>query len=347
MSFTRDWSSSARISARETARQNCSGSVTRITRWTMSRSRARWSLHYWDGLRINPVRAAGCMRVWEILQTAWLPRLEAVQISLSRHAGIFWRDCRKAMRSRRSDTFTDNMAKTGILASVSLAQFILESGYGRASLPRTPITCSGWRRSCPGNNWSGSAWDGKSVYTKQTKEQNPDGSVCDDHCGFQGNISASKNRSRRSQRLSSWRKTEMHSAMPAFKGCKDYRKAAKRSSRTADTRPPLPMWIISASWSSSGTLRSLMWQGLFLSPRSLLLLSPDTGRLFPDAHGQGHYWWPELPLWAFHAGSCQRQTGKGVFTIMEVKDGWEDWNPGAGWIWLENPVTAVQERWRR
>ena len=32
------------------------------------------------------------------------------------------------------------------------------------------------KKSLSGNTWSGSVWDGKSVYTKQTKEQNPDGS---------------------------------------------------------------------------------------------------------------------------------------------------------------------------
>ena len=32
------------------------------------------------------------------------------------------------------------------------------------------------KKSLSGNTWSGSVWDGKSVYTKQTKEQNADGS---------------------------------------------------------------------------------------------------------------------------------------------------------------------------
>ena len=31
------------------------------------------------------------------------------------------------------------------------------------------------------------------------------------------------------------------------------------------------------------------------------------------------------------------QTGKGSFTILEVKDGWGRLKSGAGWIWLENP----------
>lgn len=72
--------------------------------------------------------------------------------------------------------FTADQKKSGILASVSLAQFILESGYGKSELARNANNCFGMKKSLSGNTWSGSAWDGKSVYTKQTKEQNADGS---------------------------------------------------------------------------------------------------------------------------------------------------------------------------
>lgn len=35
-------------------------------------------------------------------------------------------------------------------------------------------------------------------------------------------------------------------------------------------------------------------------------------------------------------GTVKGQTGKGVFTIVEVNDGWGRLKSGAGWIWLEN-----------
>ena len=38
--------------------------------------------------------------------------------------------------------FTADQKKTGILASVSMAQFILESGYGKSELAQNAITCS-------------------------------------------------------------------------------------------------------------------------------------------------------------------------------------------------------------
>ena len=72
--------------------------------------------------------------------------------------------------------FTTDQKKSGILACISLAQFILESGYGKSELAQNANNCFGMKKSLSGNTWSGSVWDGKSVYTKQTKEQNGDGS---------------------------------------------------------------------------------------------------------------------------------------------------------------------------
>lgn len=72
--------------------------------------------------------------------------------------------------------FTADQKKSGILASVSLAQFILESGYGKSELAQNANNVFGMKKSLSGNSWGGSSWDGKSVYTKKTQEQNADGS---------------------------------------------------------------------------------------------------------------------------------------------------------------------------
>lgn len=73
--------------------------------------------------------------------------------------------------------FTADQRKSGILASVSLAQFILESGYGKSELAQNANNIFGMKCSLSGNTWSGSSWDSKSKYTKKTQEQNPDGSM--------------------------------------------------------------------------------------------------------------------------------------------------------------------------
>lgn len=71
---------------------------------------------------------------------------------------------------------TADMRESGILASVTLAQFILESGYGKSELAQVANNCFGMKANLSGNSWDGSAWDGVSIYTKQTSEQRADGS---------------------------------------------------------------------------------------------------------------------------------------------------------------------------
>lgn len=66
--------------------------------------------------------------------------------------------------------FTADQKASGILASVSLAQFILESGYGKSELAQNANNCFGMKKSLSGNTWGGSAWDGTSIYTKKTQE---------------------------------------------------------------------------------------------------------------------------------------------------------------------------------
>ena len=73
--------------------------------------------------------------------------------------------------------FTANQKTSGILACVSMAQIILESGYGTSELAQQANNCFGMKTSLSGNSWSGSSWDGKSVYTKKTQEQNADGTM--------------------------------------------------------------------------------------------------------------------------------------------------------------------------
>lgn len=70
---------------------------------------------------------------------------------------------------------TKDMKKTGILASVTTAQAILESGYGSTELAKNANNFFGMKCSLSGNTWAGSSWDGVSKYTKKTKEQDKTG----------------------------------------------------------------------------------------------------------------------------------------------------------------------------
>lgn len=66
--------------------------------------------------------------------------------------------------------FTADQAAGGVLASVSLAQFLLESAYGQSELAQKANNCFGMKKNLSGNTWCNSAWDGTSVYSKETKE---------------------------------------------------------------------------------------------------------------------------------------------------------------------------------
>ena len=66
-------------------------------------------------------------------------------------------------------------AKTGMLASVGLAQFCLESGYGSTDLAQYANNLHGMKCSLSGNTWPNSTWDGVSKYRKRTAEQDPSG----------------------------------------------------------------------------------------------------------------------------------------------------------------------------
>lgn len=68
-----------------------------------------------------------------------------------------------------------DMVKSGVLASVTLAQFCLESTYGTSELATMANNCFGMKKSISGNTWPGTAWDGATVYRKATKEQKKDG----------------------------------------------------------------------------------------------------------------------------------------------------------------------------
>ena len=61
--------------------------------------------------------------------------------------------------------------KTGILASVSAAQMILESGYVKTELATKANNCFGMKTSLSGNTWNNSTWDGKSKVTIRTAEE--------------------------------------------------------------------------------------------------------------------------------------------------------------------------------
>lgn len=67
--------------------------------------------------------------------------------------------------------------KTGVLASVTAAQMILESGYVTTELSTKANNCFGMKKVLSGNTWENSTWDGKSVITIKTAEEYTHGKI--------------------------------------------------------------------------------------------------------------------------------------------------------------------------
>lgn len=66
---------------------------------------------------------------------------------------------------------TAEQERTGILACVIMAQFILESGWGTTDLAQNANNCFGMKAELSGNSWEDTTWDGVSIYTKNTHEE--------------------------------------------------------------------------------------------------------------------------------------------------------------------------------
>ncbi len=127
--------------------------------------------------------------------------------------------------ARVGPLFTKDQKESGILASVSLAQFILESGYGKSELAQNANNCFGMKKSLSGNTWGGSAWEGKSIYTKKTQEYE-NGAYVTVSADFRKYPSVEKSIADHSAYLLG-AKNGSNLRYDGLKGCTDYKKAVQ------------------------------------------------------------------------------------------------------------------------
>lgn len=122
--------------------------------------------------------------------------------------------------------FTADQKNSGVLACVSMAQFILECGYGKLELAQNANNCFGMKKSLSGNTWPNSTWDGKSIYTKSTKEQKANGAWITIKADFRKYPSIEKSIADHSAYLTgAMNGSKLRYA--GLKGCADYKKAAQ------------------------------------------------------------------------------------------------------------------------
>lgn len=115
-----------------------------------------------------------------------------------------------------------DMQTSGILASVTAAQSILESGYGKSELALQALNLGGMKAELSGNTWA-SAWDGR-TYIKDTAEQRADGSYYTVTAAFRAYPSVAAYLADHSAYLAG-AKAGSDLRYAGVVGCRDYRRA--------------------------------------------------------------------------------------------------------------------------
>lgn len=230
--------------------------------------------------------------------------------------------------------FTADQKKSGILASVSLAQFILESGYGKSELAQAANNVFGMKCSLSGNTWSGSSWDGKSKYTKKTQEQNTDGSMVTITADFRKYSCVEDSIADHSAYLLS-AKNGKKLRYDGLKGCTDYKKAVqiiKNGGYATSLTYVEKLCSIIERWN--------------LTQYDVKAAAQDN-RKEQDTSGVPFMVKVSIPDLNIRRGPgtnydrIGQYTGVGVFTIMEVRagqgsaSGWGRLKSGAGWIAMD------------
>ena len=215
--------------------------------------------------------------------------------------------------------FAADMKASGILASVSLAQFILESGYGKSELALNANNCFGMKKSLSGNTWTGSTWDGKSVYAKQTGEQEKDGSYKTITAEFRAYPCIEDSIADHSAYLCG-AKNGSKLRYEGLKGCRDYKKAfqiIKDGGYATSVDYVKKLCAVVEKWNLTrfdGSLSSSASPAAGTAGSGSTKKVPFTVRVtIPDLRIREG------------AGTDTKWTGKytgiGVFTIVEVKSG--------------------------
>lgn len=225
---------------------------------------------------------------------------------------------------------TADQEKSGILASISLAQFILESGYGKSELAQKANNCFGMKKSLSGNTWGGSAWDGTSVYTKETQEQNADGSYTTVTADFRKYACVEDSIADHSAYLlGAMNGSKLR--YDGIAGMADYKAAAQlikdggyATSLTYVEKlcSIIERWNLTQYDAASGSESAGSNTNFPAVPFLVKVIISDLN-------------YRDLPSMD---GAVKGQTGKGTFTITKLSGSWGYLKSGAGWIYLGNPA---------
>lgn len=228
--------------------------------------------------------------------------------------------------------FTADQKKSGVLASISLAQFILESGYGKSELAQKANNCFGMKKSLSGNTWGGSAWDGTSVYTKETQEQNADGSYTTVTADFRKYACVEDSIADHSAYLlGAMNGSKLR--YDGIAGMTDYKAVAQlikdggyATSLTyvENLCSIIEKWSLTQYDAASGSASTGMGSNTNFPAVPFLVKVIISDLNYRDQQSMD--------------GVVKGQTGKGTFTITKLSGSWGYLKSGAGWIYLGNPA---------
>lgn len=116
-----------------------------------------------------------CARPYKGLSSTWQPNANTDLGTGNTKASDFLYMTESEAALRMLALAVKDAKSSHILPSVTAAQMILESGYGKTGLSQKANNFFGIKAGVSGKSWEGSTWDGVSVCTMSTKEQTASG----------------------------------------------------------------------------------------------------------------------------------------------------------------------------
>lgn len=212
-----------------------------------------------------------------------------------------------------------DMAQRGICAAITIAQAILESGWGKSELAQNANNLFGMKKSLSGNTWPGSSWDGKSVYSKQTKEVYASGPAT-----VQADFRAYKTLQESVNDHSAYLAGARNGSALRYKGlvgCTDYKKAAQIIKAGGYATAPDYVEKLCRLVEQYGLTRyntTYKEQATEAAAKTPYTVKVST----------------QIPILKTPAGTKVKTCPKGIYTIVEEKNGYGHLKSGAGWIQL-------------
>lgn len=223
-----------------------------------------------------------------------------------------------------------DMAKRGICAAVTVAQAILESGWGKSDLAVKAKNIFGMKCSLSGNTWPGSSWDGKSSYNKSTGEYYS-GSYTTVKADFRVYKSWAESVADHSAYLAG-AKNGSALRYAGLVGCTGYRKAAQIIKNGEYATSPDYVTKICNIVEQYNLTRFNTNYSATTAAKPAQTVTPEPAYKVPYLVRVGK----GVQIYKAPAGAVAKACPYGVYTIIEERNGYGKLKSGAGWLKLSD-----------